>query len=305
MAELIAAAPADAVFVYDVPLLVENGTGAGFNLVLVVDVPEEERVRRLVEYRGADESDARARIAAQASDEQRRAAADVLLDNGGPEGALGPVVADLWHHRLVPFERNVRERLPVVPHSELLPHQPAWAAQAERLRARLRLVCGEHALRVDHVGSTAVPGLVARDVIDLQVTVADLDAADALAEPLAEAGFPQVAGVSSEPPKPEYGIGGEADPALWAQRLHASADPARPAHVHVRVNGWPGQRFALVLRDWLRADEHVRAEFQAAKHRARVDGTLNYSEALEPWFDRAYTRAWEWADENGWEITAS
>ncbi|HEY5856822.1 MAG TPA: dephospho-CoA kinase [Aldersonia sp.] len=305
MAELIEAAPSDAVFVYDVPLLVENGTGAGFNLVLVVDVPVDERVRRLVEYRGVDEADARARISAQATDEQRRAAADVLLDNSGPEGALDSVVTDLWHKRLVPFERNGRERRPVTPHPELVPHRPEWAAQAERIIARLRLVCGERALRVDHVGSTAVPALVARDVLDLQVTVADLDVADELAEALAQAGFPQVAGVSSEPPKPEYGIGGEADPGLWAQRLHASADPGRPADVHVRVDGWPGQRFALVLRDWLRADPQVRAEFQAAKHRARVDGELNYSEALEPWFDRAYNRAWDWADENGWEITAS
>ena len=82
----VAAAPADAVVVHDVPLLVENGLGAELPAGARRRRPGEERVRRLVGDRGMEPDDARARIAAQAGDDARRAAADVLLDNGGPPG---------------------------------------------------------------------------------------------------------------------------------------------------------------------------------------------------------------------------
>ena len=98
--------------VQDIPLLVEGKMGAMFHLVLVVMADVEERVRRLVDHRGVDEADARARIAAQATDEQRRAAADVLLDNGGAAGALDDEVRALYRDRLLPFEANIRAGQP-------------------------------------------------------------------------------------------------------------------------------------------------------------------------------------------------
>jgi dephospho-CoA kinase len=99
-AELIAAAPAGAVIVYDVPLLAESlGTGrdrsAEFGTVVVVEAPLEARVARLA-GRGLAEDDARARIAAQASDEQRRAIADHVLDNSGDLDDLRAQVDALW-----------------------------------------------------------------------------------------------------------------------------------------------------------------------------------------------------------------
>lgn len=81
--------------VYDMPLLIEQGLDAGMDLTVVVDVPAETRVQRLVAQRGMDESDARARIAAQISDGRRRSAADVVLDNSGPREALDAQVAEL------------------------------------------------------------------------------------------------------------------------------------------------------------------------------------------------------------------
>ncbi|GAB3074150.1 dephospho-CoA kinase [Corynebacterium aquatimens] len=89
------AAAGQAAVVYDMPLLVELGLDKEMDLVVVVDVDVEERVRRLVASRGLDESDARARIAQQATDEQRRAAADVVIDNNGDVDALEPQVNDL------------------------------------------------------------------------------------------------------------------------------------------------------------------------------------------------------------------
>jgi dephospho-CoA kinase len=94
-AELAAAAPEDAVVVFDVPLLVENAL-TGYDLVVVVDAPVETQVRRLGAERGMAESDARARIAAQATREQRRAAADVVIDNDGDLASLRVQVDRLW-----------------------------------------------------------------------------------------------------------------------------------------------------------------------------------------------------------------
>jgi dephospho-CoA kinase len=92
-------AAGDAVVVHDVPLLVETGQAASYDLVLVVEADEADRVTRLVE-RGLTEGDARARIAAQASDEQRRAVADVVLDNRGTPDELAAQVDRFWADRV-------------------------------------------------------------------------------------------------------------------------------------------------------------------------------------------------------------
>jgi dephospho-CoA kinase len=100
-AELIAAAPPDAVVVNDVPLLVETGGAGSYDLVLVVEADEGTRITRLVQ-RGLTAEDARARIAAQATDDQRRAVADVVLDNSGPLEALAAQVERFWAERVAP-----------------------------------------------------------------------------------------------------------------------------------------------------------------------------------------------------------
>src|ERR1700739_1114249 len=87
-AEIIAAVSEDAVVVEDIPLLVESGMAPLFPLVVVVHADVELRVRRLIEQRGRSEEDARARIAAQANDEQRRAVADVWVDNSSSQADL-------------------------------------------------------------------------------------------------------------------------------------------------------------------------------------------------------------------------
>ena len=99
--EVVAQAPADAVVVQDVPLLVETGQAGQYDLVLVVEADLETRVARLAQ-RGLGEDDARARIAAQATDEQRRAVADVVLDNSGSPDALAAQVEEFWTQRVVP-----------------------------------------------------------------------------------------------------------------------------------------------------------------------------------------------------------
>lgn len=97
-AELEASAPPSAVVVHDIPLLVETGQAGEFDAVLVVDVPVETQIDRLTRLKGMSRAEAQARVAAQASREQRRAAASYLIDNTGtPE--------DLRHRVTEVFER--------------------------------------------------------------------------------------------------------------------------------------------------------------------------------------------------------
>lgn len=91
---LMAAAPADSVVVLDVPLLVEAAR-SGYDVVVIVEAPEDVRLERLV-GRGMNRDDARRRMAAQASDGDRRKVADVILDNSGSEEALEGQIESLW-----------------------------------------------------------------------------------------------------------------------------------------------------------------------------------------------------------------
>lgn len=295
-AELLADVPPDAIVVEDIPLLVESSLAPFFPLVVVVYADTEVRVARLVGQRGMAEADVRARIAAQADDEQRRAVADVWLDNSGTPEALAEHARQVWTNRILPFARNLAARRVVTPPQRLSPADPTWAVQAARIIARIKAACAAKALRVDHVGPTAVPGLAARDVIDIQVTVESLAAADEVAEPLLAAGYPRIDDITDDIAMPDArgtheGFDDVNDGAgLWHKRVHASADPGRPTCVHLRVDGRPNQQYALLFVDWLRANADIRDEYQAAA----------YANADERWLREAYRRAWDWAGSTGW-----
>jgi dephospho-CoA kinase len=310
-AEVIAAAPEDAVVVEDIPLLVESGMAPLFPLVVVVHADAELRVRRLVEQRGMAEEDVRARIAAQADDDQRRAVADIWLDNSSTPDALAGRACEVWNDRIMPFAHNLNAGRIVRPPARLAPADPAWADQARRIVARVTTACGARARRVDHIGSTAVPGLDAKDAIDIQITAESLPVADELAGVLLSAGYPRIEHITADVAKPGARSTVECydhsdDPALWQKRIHASADPGRPTYVHLRVGGWPNQQFALLFVDWLMANPDVRDEYLAVKRKAEQatsalgGGIAEYVGAKEPWLRVAYGRAWGWADAVGW-----
>ncbi|MET8466230.1 dephospho-CoA kinase, partial [Micromonospora zamorensis] len=237
------------------------------------------------------------RIAAQADDARRRAAADVVLTNDGSLADLHDAVDDLWRQRLLPYEDNLRERRVVLPgRVDPAGTDASWPEQYERLAARIRHTLGSDALRIDHIGSTALPGLAAQDVIDVQVAVRSLaDADGALVDRLAHAGFPRVPGHWWDDPRP-------AGSGRWEKRLHGSADPARPVRLHVRVADSPGWRYALLMRDHLRADPDQRAAYLLLK-RDLVDAAPEAGDsgtARDPWFDEEYLRAEQWAEQTGW-----
>ncbi|MFE7542527.1 dephospho-CoA kinase [Streptomyces platensis] len=95
-AELEASAGPDAVVVHDVPLLTENGLAPLYDLVVVVDAAPQTQLDRLVRLRGMAEDEAKSRMAAQATREQRLAVADLVIDNDGPLEALEPQVHAVW-----------------------------------------------------------------------------------------------------------------------------------------------------------------------------------------------------------------
>ncbi len=293
---LIREAPEDAVVVHDMPLLVEKEMVGEYHLVLVVGAGEGTRLRRLVEHRGMPEPDARARIASQADDAARRAAADVWLDNEGGLMSLEAGVRRVWHERIEPFEVNLRNGIRSrLTRPTLSEPDPSWSAQAERLAARVRHGAGPMVAGVDHIGSTAVPGLVAKDVIDLQVGVRSLSDADdpAFVEGMRAAGFVRLEG--------DWHDNGK-DGTPWPKRLYGSCDPGRVAHVHVREVDSPGWEWALMFRDWLRDRADEREAYAGLKLGLAARGAAmdQYAEAKEPWFDGADSRAWRWASGVGW-----
>ncbi|KOU44065.1 dephospho-CoA kinase [Streptomyces sp. WM4235] len=95
-AELERAAGADAIVVHDVPLLTENGLASLYDLVVVVDASPDTQLARLTARRGMTEDEARSRMAAQATREQRLAIATLVIDNDGPLEALEPQVRKVW-----------------------------------------------------------------------------------------------------------------------------------------------------------------------------------------------------------------
>ena len=242
-----------------------------------------------------------ARIDAQATDEQRRAAADVLLDNNDTPKELSAQVDRLWQERVTPFADNLaagrrREREPVITLSD---PDPTWPAQAARHLARIAHALGDRAATLDHIGSTAVPGLVAKDVLDLQVGVASLADADeeGFVRAMTAAGYPRVDGYLADHPR----VDGRS-PQEWPKRFHGNSDPCVAVHVHVREVGSPGWRWALLFRAWLRAEATAREEYTALKREVAGRGLAmeDYAEAKEPWFDGIHERLEVWARETGW-----
>ena len=171
----------------------------------------------------------------------------------------------------------------------------SWPTEFEAVAVALRKALGPHALRVDHIGSTAVPGLPAKDVIDVQVTVAALDR-ERLVPALASASFvDQGIGSDHRPP----GASGSDDD--WRKLLFKPAT-GRPVNVHVRVAGKANQRYPLLFRDYLREHPDA-AEAYARLKRGLADLGLDpgaYTDVKDPACDLIFIAAEAWAEGTGW-----
>ena len=183
----------------------------------------------------------------------------------------------------------------------LLPHQASWAKDFAETARRIGAAAGPAILRIDHIGSTAIPGLCATDVIDIQVTVPNLNDVTELTRPLWQAGFQQGAF--------EY----DACPAWPTQadelRKLYLREPlgGRCTHIHVREEGRFNARFALLFRDYLRADDAARTAYETAKQRAQEvfpESFSGYSYLKEPVVQLVYQAADLWATATKWQPEA-
>jgi GrpB-like predicted nucleotidyltransferase (UPF0157 family) len=173
-----------------------------------------------------------------------------------------------------------------------------WPQEFTLIQNALFAALGPLALRIDHIGSTSVPGLGAKDVIDVQVTVAALT--EDVEQALLAAGFQQLREAVTDHVPP----GADPAPENWQKFLFVQPEGQRRANIHVRVTGKPNQRYPLLFRDYLRAHpksaqtvELIKREL--AKHHSGDVET--YYDLKDPVYDLIWDAAQTWATFINWE----
>jgi GrpB-like predicted nucleotidyltransferase (UPF0157 family) len=184
--------------------------------------------------------------------------------------------------------------------TEVRPYDPAWLHRGQAWAVELRRALAPLALRADHIGSTAIPGMAAKPVFDLQISVADLDeAAQAFDGALAQRGFER------RPFERDHVPAGSSEPAeRWVKRMWACRDPTRDlVNLHVRVSGSPNERLALLFRDWFRAHPLAVAAYTQFKTLlgAAVTDLETYTDIKDPVVDVVIAAAEEWALATNWK----
>jgi dephospho-CoA kinase len=174
-----------------------------------------------------------------------------------------------------------------------------WLVDYADLATRLGAALASLAVRIDHIGSTSVPELPAKDVIDLQVIVGQLDR-ELIMRTLGEAGFEQRVGDWNF--RDHIPAGWSGDPELWQKLVFGPPRDVRPCNVHVRVLGQPNERYALLFRDFLRADDAARVAWGRFKvELARTTKNLSdYGAVKDPATDLLMAAAERWATDVAW-----
>jgi GrpB-like predicted nucleotidyltransferase (UPF0157 family) len=189
---------------------------------------------------------------------------------------------------------------------QIVASRPEWPEEFRRAASRLRATFGDDALRIDHIGSTAVPGLEAKDVIDIQVSVARLEPAAPIAALLVTAGLT----FRPDLDRDHVPEGATGTPDAWVKVTAFSPERIVDAgrepqlNVHVRGAGSPNERYALLFRDHLRAHPADAATYGLIKRElARLfpgDRDAYYA-MKDPVCDLVIGHAEAWARATGWE----
>ena len=169
---------------------------------------------------------------------------------------------------------------------EVVPYDPAWPRRFAELATALRAALGVTASRIDHIGSTAVPGLDAKPVMDLQISVGSFDPIDAYRLPLERLGYLF-----------------RRDNTERTKRYFREPVGQPRTHVHVRRLGSWSEQFALLFRDYLRSDPESAREYAAIKRALAVEHHTDrkaYMEAKEPYLWTLMRRADRWSQDTGW-----
>ena len=177
-------------------------------------------------------------------------------------------------------------------------YQPLWPEEFELIRSSLQEILGALAVRIDHIGSTSVPGMCAKDVIDIQITVQALT--PQVKEKLIQAGYEYWETVTHD----HVPLGEDANPRLWVKFLFQQPKGMRRANVHVRMEGNPNQRYPLLFRDYLRAHPNSARTIGLIKREIvkRHAGDLDaYYDIKDPVYDLIWDAALDWARVTHWE----
>jgi GrpB-like predicted nucleotidyltransferase (UPF0157 family) len=182
----------------------------------------------------------------------------------------------------------------------VVPYDEAWPLRAEAELRALSEALGDLVLDAAHIGSTSIPGMAAKDILDLQLSVWDLDeAAAAFDRPLAELGY-----VRRPFERDHVPAGDDTDPALWVKRYwNRRSHPSGDVNLHVRVVGSPNERLALLFRDYLRAHPASIAPYGQFKRllAAAVGGLEPYTDIKDPVVDVVVAAAADWASQVEWQ----
>lgn len=179
------------------------------------------------------------------------------------------------------------------------PYHPEWPDEFETLRARIAAALGPLARRVDHIGSTSIPGLGAKNIIDIQITVREIT--PEVTAKLTAAGFEHRPNVDRDH-VPE---GEDAMPELWRKQFFYQPPGERRANVHVRIEGNPNQRYAILFRDYLREHPTTVKSVELVKRqiaKLHPNDEDAYYDIKDPVYDLIWSAAQDWAKETGWKI---
>jgi GrpB-like predicted nucleotidyltransferase (UPF0157 family) len=180
----------------------------------------------------------------------------------------------------------------------IVEYRTAWSVEFEAIAAELRETLGVAALQIDHIGSTAVPALAAKDIIDVQVTVRSLD--DGISERLLAAGFSTHTHHARQDHMPPGFMAHERD---WSKLFFMQKPGARRSNIHVRQMGKPNQRYPLLVRDFLQAEPRIAAAYGELKKRlaSALADPDTYPEVKDPVADIIYLAAERWASATNWQ----
>jgi len=208
-------------------------------------------------------------------------------------------VAAVLARQLEEDEADGRPHFPKSRPVEVVPHTPSWPDEFQTVAAELGDFFGDLALRIDHIGSTSVPGLPAKDIIDVQVTVASVDD-ERLATVIENGPYRTRADIVSD-----SFVGLPDDSPDLRKRFIGERDGQRRIHVHLRERGRFNQRYALLFRDFLRATPPAATAYAVMKERLAAlfpDSIDGYLYIKDPLMDLIYVTAETWATATGWQV---
>jgi GrpB-like predicted nucleotidyltransferase (UPF0157 family) len=179
---------------------------------------------------------------------------------------------------------------------EIVPYKSSWPVEFHVIGTALRQGLGKLALRIDHIGSTSVPGLAAKDIIDIQITVASLS--QECYQALVALGYTRSENIQRDH-TPAQATGDEKQ---WEKWFFRSPPQQRRTNIHMRVQGRTNQRYPLLFRDYLRthpttAQAYAELKRQLAQNLADPE---TYPDVKDPAVDLIYLAAEEWAAAIHW-----